>query len=436
MSVKHSYVALFLLTTAGCLGAETAGTEAGSDVSSDAVTAITNGTFTIKAGNSGKCLDIAAASTANGAALQQYDCNGTGAQKFNVTSLGGGYYEITNANSNKSLDVTDVSTAPLAPLQQWDYGGGANQQFRIDPVGDGSFRIIARHSGLSFDVSGGSMDNSARIVQYPAGNGTNQHFWFDSVAGGGTTGGGTTTGWKLVWSDEFDGNGVDGNKWTQETGGSGWGNNELEYYTDNGQNASVSGGNLTITATPQNASSKSCWYGACQYTSARLITKGKFNFTYGKAEVRVKVPAGQGLWPAFWMLGANIDSAGWPTCGEVDIMEMIGSQPGVNHGSMHGPGYSGNTPETATYTLPGGASFADAFHTFGVEWETNVVRFYVDGNLYQTRTPADLPAGTKWVYDHPFFLLLNVAVGGAWPGNPNTTFPKQMVVDYVRVYSR
>jgi beta-glucanase (GH16 family) len=150
------------------------------------------------------------------------------------------------------------------------------------------------------------------------------------------------------------------------------------------------------------------------------------------------MPRGKGLWPAFWMLGANIGQVGWPACGEIDIMENVGHEPGVNHGSMHGPGYSGATPETAIYTLPGGQSFADGFHTFAVEWEPNVVRFYVDDHLYQTRTPADLPPGTKWVYDHPFFLLLNVAVGGGWPGSPDgsTSFPQTMKVDYVRVYKR
>jgi beta-glucanase (GH16 family) len=137
------------------------------------------------------------------------------------------------------------------------------------------------------------------------------------------------------------------------------------------------------------------------------------------------------------MLGDDIGTTGWPGCGEVDIMENIGKEPAVVHGSMHGPGYSGSNGLTSSYTLPVG-KFADDFHLLAVEWEPNVVRFYVDGNLYETRTPGDLPVGTKWVYDHPFFLLLNVAVGGNWPGNPDasTVFPQMMMVDYVRVYAR
>ena len=144
------------------------------------------------------------------------------------------------------------------------------------------------------------------------------------------------------------------------------------------------------------------------------------------------------MWPAFWMLGNDIDTAGWPKCGEVDVLENIGKEPSIVHGSMHGPGYSGGNPLTATFTLPGGAAVADAFHVFAVEWEPSVVRFYVDTTLYETRTPADVPAGTTWVFDHPFFLLLNVAVGGSWPGDPDatTTFPQTMLVDYVRVYTK
>ena len=170
--------------------------------------------------------------------------------------------------------------------------------------------------------------------------------------------------------------------------------------------------------------------------SGELYTSASYG--YGRFEARIKIPRGQGLWPAFWILGNDIDTAGWPKCGEVDIMANIGKEPGINHGSMHGPGYSGANGLTAELTLPGGAAFADAFHIFSLEWEPSVARFYVDGTLYETRTPADIPAGTTWVYDHPFFLLLNVAVGGSWPGDPDATtmFPQTMLVDYVRVYTK
>jgi len=261
-----------------------------------------------------------------------------------------------------------------------------------------------------------------------------------SGTGGAGTGGGPA-GWTLVWSDEFngpDGTAVDATKWTAEVGGTGWGNQEREYYTADLANAQQMGGNLVITATTAGAFAHTCWYGQCQYTSARLQTQGKLEQAYGRFEARIKIPRGQGLWPAFWMLGNDIGTAGWPTCGEVDIMENIGKEPGENHGSMHGPGYSGGNPLTASYALPGGAALADAFHLFAIEWETGVVRFYVDTTLYETRTPADVPAGKTWVYDHPFFILLNVAVGGGWPGDPDATtvFPQTMLVDYVRVYTK
>lgn len=245
--------------------------------------------------------------------------------------------------------------------------------------------------------------------------------------------------WKLVWSDEFNGpNGarVDSSKWVAETGGGGWGNDELEYYTSRPQNASQENGNLVIKVLQEKYTGAD---GVTRnYTSARLKTLGKFSQTYGRFEARIKIPRGQGIWPAFWMLGNEIENPGWPACGEIDIMENIGKEPALVHGTIHGPGYSGGNGIGAAYELPGDQRFADDFHLFSVEWEPNAIRFYVDDHLYATRIPTDLPQGTRWVYDHPFFLLLNVAVGGGWPGNPDptTVFPQTMLVDYVRVYNR
>jgi beta-glucanase (GH16 family) len=250
------------------------------------------------------------------------------------------------------------------------------------------------------------------------------------------------TTWTLAWSDEFNGaagSAVDGTKWVLETGGgsNGWGNRERQYYTNTTKNAAMDGvGNLVITAYRESPGKKyRCWYGECRYTSARLKTQGRFEQTYGRFEARLKLPYGQGIWPAFWMLGNNINTAGWPACGEIDIMENIGREPALVHGTVHGPGYSGAAGIGAQYSLTSGA-FGDAFHVFAVEWEPNRIRWYVDGQLYQTRTPADLPAGSAWAFDHPFFMLLNVAVGGYWPGDPDATnvFPQKMYVDYVRVY--
>jgi len=246
-------------------------------------------------------------------------------------------------------------------------------------------------------------------------------------------------GWKLVWSDEFngpDGSPVDSSKWVSETGGNGWGNDELEYYTTRPQNATQEGGNLVIHAIEEKYTGSD---GATRnYTSARLKTLGKFSRKYGRFEARIKIPRGQGIWPAFWMLGDDIDKRGWPKCGEIDIMENIGKEPALVHGTIHGPGYSGGKGISAPFGLPGDLPFADDFHVYAVEWEEKAIRFYVDDHLYATRTPADLPQGTKWVYGHKFFMLLNVAVGGGWPGNPDSSsvFPQTMLVDYVRVYKR
>jgi beta-glucanase (GH16 family) len=245
--------------------------------------------------------------------------------------------------------------------------------------------------------------------------------------------------WKLVWNDEFNdpnGSAVDAAKWVSETGGGGWGNHELEYYTSRLENASQQDGHLVIKVLEQKYAGPD---GVTRnYTSARLKTQGKFSQAYGRFEARIKIPRGQGIWPAFWMLGDDIDKAGWPACGEIDIMENIGKEPALVHGTIHGPGYSGANSIGAPYALPGDPRFADDFHIFAVEWELDAIRFYVDEHLYETRTLADLPKGTKWVYDHPFFLLLNVAVGGDWPGSPDasTVFPQTMLVDYVRVYAR
>jgi beta-glucanase (GH16 family) len=244
--------------------------------------------------------------------------------------------------------------------------------------------------------------------------------------------------YQLVWADEFngpDGSAPDPTKWAIQSGGGGWGNNELEYYTTRPQNVQVAGGNLVITAVKED------YTGPDQvtrhYTSARLQTKGLFSQQYGRFEARIKVPKGQGMWPAFWMLGNNIDTAGWPACGEIDIMENIGREPTMVHGTLHGTGYP---PEgyTTAYSLPSGA-FSDDFHIFAVEWEPQQIRLYVDGTLYATDTQAGSPQATAWPFNsQPFFLLLNLAVGGNWPGNPDATtqFPQQMLVDYVRVYEK
>ena len=235
---------------------------------------------------------------------------------------------------------------------------------------------------------------------------------------------------KLIWSDDFNGapgSPPDASKWVYDLGANGWGNQELENYTDSRANSHLDGqGHLVIQAL-EPAPGK--------FTSARLKTQGKFTFQYGRVEARIRIPYGQGIWPAFWMLGADIEQIGWPACGEIDIMENIGREPDTVHGTVHGPGYSGGHGIGKPFQLAAGR-FADDYHIYAVEWAPERIDFLVDGRSYHTVTPASLPTGTKWVYDHPFFLILNVAVGGSWPHNPDKTsvFPQRMLVDYVRVY--
>ena len=234
------------------------------------------------------------------------------------------------------------------------------------------------------------------------------------------------TQWAVVWSDEFDGpanSAPDPAKWTYDLGGGGWGNGESEVYTDSRSNSYLDGqGNLAIKAIRAADGS---------FTSARLKTQGLYQVQYGKIEARIKLPYGQGIWPAFWMLGVDIGSVGWPQCGEVDIMENIGREPSMNHGSTHGPG----NDATAAFTLAGGQKLSDDFHLFSIIWEKDSVEFFVDGNSYEKVTPATLPAGTSWVFNNPFFFIVNMAVGGQWPGSPDATtvFPQTMLVDYIRV---
>jgi len=249
-------------------------------------------------------------------------------------------------------------------------------------------------------------------------------------------------GWKLAWHDEFDGaasSQPNPQNWGYDTGNgvNGWGNAEDEYYTDSADNAALDGqGHLLITAkTAPLTSGLDCWNGPCAYTSARLLTRGKYDLTYGRVEARLRLPIGQGVWPGFWMLGSNFKTVGWPSCGELDIMENIGKEPGMVHATVHGLGYSGKGGISKPYSLQAG-KFSDDFHVFAVEWEPKEIRWYVDGQQYFSVSPDDVKDRGDWVFDRPFFIILNLAVGGSWPGEPDktSTFPQALAVDYVRVY--
>jgi beta-glucanase (GH16 family) len=243
------------------------------------------------------------------------------------------------------------------------------------------------------------------------------------------------TQWTLVWSDEFDGDAgtpPDPTRWKHDVGGNGWGNQQLEYDTNELANAQLDGhGHLAITALKQN-------YGGNAYSSARINTAGLFDQAYGRFEASIQLPPGTGLWPAFWLLGADVGQNPWPACGEMDIMEYRGQQPTLVHGSAHGPGYSGGRAITASHSLAGGAAYDGGFHTFAIEWTPDQIDYRVDDTVYESITPAEVPSGDKWVFDHPFFIILNLAVGGNYVGSPDATtpFPATMLVDYVRVYEQ
>lgn len=238
--------------------------------------------------------------------------------------------------------------------------------------------------------------------------------------------------WQLSWQDEFEGpvgQSPDTARWRFDIG-TDWGNNQLEYDTSRPSNVSLDGnGNLAIIARREEYLGRS-------YTSGRINTRGLFAQESGRFEARIKLPVGQGIWPAFWLLGADFETVGWPACGEIDIMEYRGQEPRVVHGSVHGPGYSGGAAVSRRFDLPGNRGFHEDFHVFAVEWDAGRIIWYVDDTPYHSVMPRDLPGGSEWVFDHPFFIILNVAVGGNFIGPPNeaTQFPQAMLVDWVRVY--
>lgn len=235
-------------------------------------------------------------------------------------------------------------------------------------------------------------------------------------------------GYTKVWSDEFNGTSVDNSAWTFETGNSGWGNNELQYYTQ-GNNVSLNSGKLVIEARKEN-------FGGAEYTSTRMVTAGKKEFQFGRIDIRAKLPKGQGIWPALWMLGSNISTISWPACGEIDIMELVGHEPKSVHGTVHfGPNNANHVYVGNAYTLTNGEDFSDKFHVFSLVWKTNSIKFYMDDIEYFTVSPTTT-GSNNYPFNQAFFFIFNIAVGGQWPGNPDATtvFPQYMYVDYVRVF--
>ncbi|MCU0357876.1 MAG: family 16 glycosylhydrolase [Cyclobacteriaceae bacterium] len=232
----------------------------------------------------------------------------------------------------------------------------------------------------------------------------------------------------MVWADEFEGTVLNASSWTYEIGNGcdvgicGWGNNELQRYTNSSDNSKLENGRLVITARKE---------GATNYTSARIKTQEKRVFTHGRVDVRARLPKGQGIWPAIWMLGTNITTVSWPNCGEIDIMELVGHQPKVVHGTVHF--FDGSYKFSSSSTSLSTGDFSDQFHVFTIMWDFNKIEFFVDNKLYKTFTNAGIQ---NYPFNNPFFFIMNIAVGGNWPGSPDdtTVFPQEMVVDYIRVF--
>jgi len=325
-------------------------------------------------------------------------------------------------------------TIPFAFFQRradWQPGGAPDDGFNLDAVWGYAFGFpagVGAQTAYLDDLTVVVVDDPTQ-VQISASETVTEVAVDESISW-------DSREWELLWSDEFEGEAgapISSESWTCEVGGHGWGNNELEYYTDRIENTAHDGeGNLVITAREETLPDSSCHYGECLYTSARCITQDKVEFTYGRVEARIDIPNGQGIWPAFWMLGANFPEIGWPLSGEIDILENIGEK-NVIYGALHGPGYSGAGNIGHVYRAD--VNFDEGFHVYAIDWDPYVIRWYVDGELVNLTSVNDLE-GAQWVYDHDFFLLLNVAVGGYWPGYPDETteFPQEMIVDYVRVY--
>ena len=254
-------------------------------------------------------------------------------------------------------------------------------------------------------------------------------------------------GWTLTWSDDFDGpagSAVDARYWSHELGDGcaagicGWGNEEKEHYTSDLPNASLTGdGELAIVARVAQAS-LACYYGPCRYTSAKLRTRDKVQVKHGRVEARLRLPRGQGLWPAFWMLGSSFGTTPWPACGELDIMENHGSRPASVSSAIHGPGYSGSTTPFVHDRPLAAGDYSQDHHVFGVQWDSARVEFMVDGEPHYVVAKEEIERHGAWVFDQPFYVILNLAVGGTFDGDPksDTILPATMLVDWVRVYER
>jgi beta-glucanase (GH16 family) len=327
-----------------------------------------------------------------------------------------------------------IDTAKGTSIQTRDAGGYAGADVD-ETILDIAFR---GNGGITRPIEGGQDWSTAEGLSFWVNTTRPNQRITVGIADNAAPDGGPST-WVPVWSDEFEGaagSPANPDNWTYETGGWGWGNDELQYYTDSTDNAALDGeGNLVITVNEIDPATTDleCWYGPCKYTSARLITEDKQEFEYGRIESRVQVPQGSGIWPAVWTLGNDFREVGWPQTGEIDIMEFVGRLPNEIFGTIHGPGYAGGQSFGGIYDF--GTPVYDGWHTFSVEWTPERIDWFVDGIQYHSASPADI-APNEWVFDHPFTLLTNVAVGGNFGGalGADLTFPQSLTIDYIRVF--
>ncbi len=330
-------------------------------------------------------------------------------------------YTVTDGTATSAKDYTATSGTLTIPVNQ------ANAEVTVLIKGDPT---DTRQQNIDFNITlsnpknctiGGAVAKGTIVLE----DGTN---FITNNSGFSTPL--TYPGYTLIWNDEFSGTALDANTWNYETGNGsgGWGNHELEYYTNSTKNVFVSNGNLIIEARNESI-------GGFNYSSGRLTTQTKKSFTYGRVDIRAKLPKGKGVWPALWMLGNNINTVGWPAGGEIDIMELLGQEPSKMYSTLH----YGTSPATHaqlgnSYSLSG-SSFYDQFHVFSMEWKLDQIKLYVDNNLLLTVNKTDV-GSNPYPFNAPFFFIFNVAVGGDWPGAPDgsTTLPQRMIVDYIRVF--
>lgn len=397
---------------------------------------VANGRYKLINVNSGKCVDVTAASIADGANIQQYTCNNTGAQAFDLTATGAGYYKLINANSGKAVDVAGAGTADGVNIQQWrDIGGGA-QRFMLKKISGDEYTLVNQASGKCMDVGGWSTVDGGNIQQWSCHDGANQRFRVVAATAGGGGSAGTPTGVGScasapVWSDEFNYAGLpDANKWSFEVQRPGWVNHEMQNYTGNRlENARVENGRLILEA-------RRDWFQGFEVSSARIKSSYKGDWLNGRMEIRAKLPKGKGTWPAIWMMPTDSAYGGWPNSGEIDIMENVGFDPSAIHGSIHTNGRNFMLHNNFQATTWNG-SVQDSYHVYAVDWNQDRIQFMKDGQVYGTFTNAR-QGWTTWPFDKRFYLILNLAIGGDWGGAQGVDmniFPNSMEVDWVRVYA-